>query len=334
MNGTSASGAEKAATLLISLGPEISAAVLKELREAEVEQITMEISSTDRVGTDERQAVIAEAHQLAVARRFISSGGFEYAHQMLREAFGEERAQVVMDRLAENLRPEPLAFLRSTDSSLLASIIENEPPQAIGLILAHLPATKAFDVLRRLPTATQVEVATRIATLEQTHTDVVMTIDAVLRRQMSSLMTSERSSAGGLKQLVEILGNADRTGERALLEAMDQQNPELAEAIRNEMFVFENIGDLDDHALQRLLRQLDSKDLVVALRSATELMRERIFQNLSARAAQALREDMEASQPVRQKQIDEAQERVVAIARQLDEAGEISIRQGAEDALI
>ncbi|MEA2638998.1 MAG: flagellar motor switch protein FliG, partial [Chloroflexota bacterium] len=212
--------------------------------------------------------------------------------------------------------------------------LTDEQPQTIALILSHLPATKAFDVLYRLPPDTRADVAMRIATMEQTPAEVIEEVAGILQNRMSSVLNGRHSSAGGVEHLVAILTKADRTTEHAILQYLDQNSPELAETVRLLIFVFEDIGQLDDAALQRLLREVDPRDLAVALRTSSELMRERVFHNLSTRAAESLREDMDLSPPVRQRQIEEAQQRIVSIARRLDEAGEIIIQRGSDNVLI
>lgn len=332
MSDLELTGARKAAALLVSLGADASADVLKQLRDREIEQLTMEILSMDQVTEDMRRSVLYECYQLGLGRRFISRGGFDYAREMLTQALGDKKSNEIVTRLADTLRPQPLAFLQTIDTFQLVSFLAEEHPQTVALILAHLQPSKALDVLRHLPGETRAEVAMRIATMEQTPTEVLEAVESVLRSRLSTIVVGHHSSAGGVNHLVGILSRADRATERAILEYLDEHNPELSEAVRKLLFVFEDIVKLDDHSLQRLLRETDTRDLAVALRSASEELQERVFQNVSTRAAEALREDMDVAQPVRPRQVDEAKQRILAAARRLEEAGEIVIRQESEDA--
>jgi flagellar motor switch protein FliG len=327
-------GLQKAAFLMIALGSEASANVLKQLRDREIEQLATEILGTDQIPDDARRAVLQECYQLGLGRRFLSSGGYDYAHEMLAQALGDQRSQEIISRLSETQRPQPLSFLRLIDPFQLVSFLQEEHPQTIALILAHLSPARAFEVLHRLPAEIQPEVAMRVATMEQTPTEVLEAVETVLRGRLSSISVGRHSSAGGVEHLAAILNKADRATERAVLEHLDSNSPELAETVRKLIFVFEDIAKLDDPSIQRLLREVDHKELALGLRTASDQLRERMFQNLSSRAADSLREDMEVSQPVRQRQIEEAQQNIVAAARRLDEAGEIVIQRGAENALI
>jgi flagellar motor switch protein FliG len=327
-------GKQKAAVLLIQMGPEASAAVLKQLREPEIEQLTLEILSMDQVSDDVNREVLAEGHSLALASRFLSTGGFGYAQEMLGRALGPEKAAEIISRLAATLQPHHFDFLKDTDPSQLATFIQEEHPQAIALILAHLPSATASRVLASLPAELQAEVAMRIATMERTLPEVIEGIEQVLRQRLARVVFSETSQAGGLDSLVKILGNVDRSTERSVLEYLDQHNADLAGEVRKLMFAFDNLVALDDSALQRILRDVDARDLPLALRGAPDELRDRIFKNVSARAADMLREDMAVAGQVRRRQVEEAQQRIVTVARRLEEAGEIVIQRGGDDVLV
>jgi flagellar motor switch protein FliG len=240
----------------------------------------------------------------------------------------------IIDRLSTGLKPQQFDFLQGTDSAQLASFIQEEQPQAIALILAHLPATRSAEVLSHLPSEIQQTVAFRIATLERTAPGVIEGVEAVLRKRLSGFINHDRSSAGGIDYLVKLLSRVDRTTERAILEHLEANAPALAEEVRNLMFVFDNLRQLDDQSMQRLLREVDSKDLAIALRTANDDLKEQIFRNLSSRAVEMLKEEIEMGKPVRQLQIVESQQKVVSIARRLDEAGEIVIQRGNENAFV
>jgi flagellar motor switch protein FliG len=327
-------GRQKAAVLLIALGPDNSANVLKRLREPEIEEITLEILSMEQVSDELRRAVIQEGYNMALASRYLSTGGLHYAEDMLNRALGPEKAGEFISRIAATLRPQHFAFLRETDPQQLASFLQEEQPQAIALILAHLPPLHAARVLAALPADVQPEVAMRVATMERTLPEVIEGVEAVLRQRLSRLLTSDYSVAGGVDSLVKILGNVDRHTERGILEYLDAHDPELAEEVRKQMFSFENLIELDDQGLQRVLREVDARDLALALRGANEQLKERIFRNISARAAEMLQEDMAVSGPVRRLQVEEAQQRIVNVARRLEQTGEIVIQRGADDVLL
>jgi flagellar motor switch protein FliG len=327
-------GRQKAALLLIALGVEYSSAVLKELGEHEVEQLAVEVIAADHVPEKLQQDVVAECYQMALANRFLRVGGFSYAERMLARALGDQRAVAIIDRLASSMRPQRFEFLQGTDAFQLASFIQDEQPQAIALILAHLSPARSAEVLAHLPPETQRSVALRIATLERTAPGVIEGVEAVLRKRLSGFISNDRTSAGGVAYLVKMLTRVDRPTERAILDHLESTAPALAEEVRNQMFVFENLLQLDDQSMQRLLRDVDSKDLAIALRAASENLKEAIFRNLSSRAAEMLKEEIEMGRPVRQRQIGEAQQQVVSIARRLDEAGEIVIQRGNENALV
>jgi flagellar motor switch protein FliG len=328
------SGRQKAAVLLISLGSECSAGVLKQLHEHEIEQLALEVVSTNSVTEEVRHQVLVECYGMGVASKYFGTGGADYAEEILREALGDDRASEMMSRLAANLQPGPFDFLRGTDPAQLASFIQDEQPQAVALILAHLPPSMASRVLASLPTEIQADVAMRIATMERTAPEIIEGVERVLRHRLSAIITNDYSSAGGVDYLVKLLTNSDRGTERIILEYLDQHNPELADEVRQHMFVFDNLTQLDDHSLQRVLREVDSRDLSMALRVAGEHLRERVYRNLSTRAATMLREDMEVAGPVRVRQVEEAQQRVATIVRQLEEAGDIVIQRGTEDVLV
>ncbi|MBX5491503.1 MAG: flagellar motor switch protein FliG [Chloroflexi bacterium] len=334
MSSDKLSGRQKAAVLLIALGPENSANVLKRLREPEIEEITLEILSMEQVSDEVRRAVIQESYNMALASRYLSSGGLQYAEDMLNRALGPEKAGEFISRIAATLRPQHFAFLRETDPAQLANFLQEEQPQAIALILAHLPPTHAARVLSALPADIQPEIGMRVATMERTLPEVIEGVESVLRQRLSRLLTSDYSAVGGVDSLVKILANVDRHTERGILEYLDAHDPELAEEVRKQMFSFENLVELDDHGLQRVLREVDARDLALALRGANEQLKERVFRNISARAAEMLQEDMAVSGPVRRIQVEEAQQRIVNVARRLEQAGEIVIQRGADDVLL
>jgi flagellar motor switch protein FliG len=327
-------GREKAAALLIALGSEISAEVLKHFKETEIEALTLEIFQLEKMSEETKSQVLEECYHMAVAREFITSGGADYAREMLVRALGKEKAQEVIDRMAIARRPHRFAFARDSDPSQLAQFVGSEHPQTIALILSHLQPMQAAQIMAHLSPDTRTEVALRIATMDRTPPEVVDQVEEVLKRKLSSVISRDFTSTGGTQFLVNMLTTVDRGTEKQILEYLDGANAELAAEVRKLMFVFDDLVRLDDRSLQRVLRDVDSKDLSLAMRGTSEELQERIFRNQSTRAAQALREEMEIGGPVRLRQVEEAQQRIVNIVRKLEDSEEIVVQRGGEDVLV
>jgi len=329
----SLTGRQKAAILLVSLGPDLAAQILKRLTDEEIEDITLEIATLEKVPPELREEVIGEFYHLALAQQYISQGGVDYARQLLERALGPHRAQEIISRLSATLEITPFESLRRADPLQLVNFIQSEHPQTIALILSYLRPEQAAVVLGNLPESVRGEVAMRVALMDRTSPEIVKEIEAVLERKISNFLTTQDfTRVGGKKKLVEILNKSDRGTERSILEALEERDPELAEEIKSEMFVFEDIITLDDRAIQLVLRQVDMKDLALALKGASPELQDKIFHNVSQRAAQMIKEDMEYMGPVRARVVNEAQQKIVNTIRRLEEAGEIIIvRGGGED---
>lgn len=327
-------GRKKAAILLVSMGTEASAAVFKHLRQDEIDELTLEIASLGTVAAERKTEVMQEFYDTAIAQDYISEGGLDYARALLERALGADKANEVMSRLSAAIQVSPFEFLRRTDASQILNVIANEHPQTIALILAYMPADTAAQVISALPPELQSEVAMRVAIMDRTAPEVVREIERVLERKLSSVLTQDFTSAGGIKSLVEVLNQVDRSTERTILESLDEQNPELADEVRKLMFVFEDILMLDDRSIQQVLREVENKELGLALKGTTEEVRDKIFRNMSERAAAIIKEDLQFMGPVRLKQVEEAQQRVVTIIRKLEDAGQIVVARSGEDELI
>ncbi len=327
-------GRQKAAILLVSLGTDASAEVFKHLRPDEIDELTLEIAGMGHIPQERKQAVVEEFYEVAVAQEYIAEGGLEYARDILQKALGEQRANEVMARLSSSIQVSPFEFLRRTDASQILNVIANEHPQTIALILAYLPADTAAQVVSSLPDDVQADVAMRIALMDRTAPEVIREIERVLERKLSSVITQDFTSAGGLRSLVDLLNQVDRATERTIVESLEEQNPELADEVRRMMFLFEDIVVLDDRSIQQVLREVDTKELSVALKGVTPEVQDAIFRNMSERAATNIKEELEFMGPVRVKQVEEAQQKVVAVIRRLEEAGTIVIIRGAEDQLV
>ncbi len=327
-------GKEKAAVLLVSLGPELSSQVFRHLREEEIEELTYEIASLDKVMPEIREKVAVEFSQLAQARRYITQGGIEQAKEILEKALGAQKATEIIQRLTASLQVRPFDFARKTDPAQLLNFIQHEHPQTISLILAYLHPEQAAIILSALPGESQVEVAKRLAILDRTSPEVLEEIEATLEKKLSSFATQDFTMAGGLETAVGILNRVDRSTEKTIMEALEEDDPELAEEIKKRMFVFEDIVTLDDRSIQRVLREVDSRELALALKAASEEVAARIYKNMSKRAADMMKEDIEYMGPVRLRDVEEAQQKIVSIIRKLEEAGEIIVARGGEDEII
>ncbi|WP_027338688.1 flagellar motor switch protein FliG [Halonatronum saccharophilum] len=327
-------GKEKAAILLVSLGPDASAEVFKHLSDEEIEDLTLEIANLDKVSTEVKDEVLNEFHQMCVAYDYISHGGMDYAKEVLEKALGASKANNIIDRLTASLQVRPFDQLRKTDPSQILNFIQNEHPQTIALILAYLDSEQSALILSALPYDKQTEVAKRIATMERTTPDIIKEVERVLEQKLSSLMTNEYTVAGGIDSIVDILNLADRATEKKILEDLDEGDPELAETIRQKMFVFEDITLLADRDIQILLRQVDTDDLSLALKTVSDEVADKIFNNQSKRAAEMLKEDIEFLGPVRISDVEEAQQKIVNEIRKLEDAGEIIVNRGGEDEVV
>ena len=328
------SGKEKAAVLMVSLGPGLSASIFKHLKGNEIEDLTLAIAGLKRVPPELRDEVMEEFHELIQAREYLEQGGIEYARALLEKALGPERAEDIIKRLTASLAIRPFDFARKTDPGQLLNFIQNEHPQTIALILAYLHPEQAGLILSSLSPELQVDVARRVAKLDRTNPEVLQEIESTLEQRLSAFVMDDYTVAGGIESIVDILNMVDRTTEKTILDSLEEEEPELAEEIRKRMFVFEDIILLDDRSIQKVLREVDSKDLAMALKTASEEVSARIYKNMSKRAAEMLREDIEYMGPVRLRDIEETQQKIVAIIRRLEDMGEIIIARGGEDEVI
>ena len=327
-------GRQKAALLLISLGPEVAASVYKNLSEEEVERLTLEISSVKKVESSVKEDVIEEFHNIAIAQDYISQGGIGYAKTVLEKALGKNHAQAILNRLTSSLQVRPFDFARRADPAQLLNFIQNEHPQTIALILSYLEPEQAGVILSSLPQEVQADIARRIATMDSTSPEVISEIESVLERKLSSTVTQDFSETGGVGAVVEVLNGVDRTTEKTILDALEEQDPALAEEIKKRMFVFEDIVTLDNRSIQRIIRECENEDLILSLKVSSEEVQKILFGNMSQRMAESFREEIEVMGPVRLRDVEEAQTRIVGIIRKLEDAGEIIIARGGGDDVI
>ncbi len=327
-------GRRKAAILLVTMGPERAAKVLKNLEDSEVEALTIEIANLGKVSNEERKIVLEEFQNLTKARELLISGGIDYAKEMLIKAFGPEKAMQIIERLVSNLAVKPFEFMRTADVVQIVNFLQSEHPQTIALVLSFLDPRTAAQVLGALPENLQIEVIKRISLLERASPDVVKEVEKLLEKKFAGVATQTMSAVGGLDTAAEIMNSLDRSTEKTIMERLTYESPELAEEIRRRMFVFEDILKIDDRAVQLVLREVNMQDLAVALKGASEELKQKILNNMSKRAQQLLKDEMEFMGPVRVKDVEEAQQKIINIIRRLEEAGEIVISRGGGEELI
>lgn len=327
-------GVQKAAVLLITLGPEKSASIFKHLKEEEIEELTLEIANTRSISPQEKEDVLNEFYQVCLAQQYIAEGGIGWAKELLEKALGEQKAQDVITKLTASLQVRPFEFIRKTDPSQVLNFIQDEHPQTIAMILSYLSPTQSAMILGALTPEKQADVAKRIAMMDRTSPDVIKEVERVLERKLSSLLNQDYTIVGGVDAIVDILNTVDRGTEKHIMESLEIEQPELADEIRKKMFVFEDILLLDDRAIQRVLRDVDNNDLGIALKGANEEVQNVIFKNLSKRLSAMIKEDMEFMGPVRMKDVEEAQQKIVGIIRKLEDSAEIVISRGGGDEII
>jgi flagellar motor switch protein FliG len=328
-------GIKKAAILLISLGPEISSQILRMLPDRLIQKVTYEIANTEYVEPQETEKVISDFMEMASAREYILDGGIDYAKNLLTKAIGTTRAKEIMEVLNQiQEREKQFAMLRKADTNQLANLLLSEHPQTVALIMCYIQPEKAADILSMFSNELQAEIAERIGVINNTSPKVIKKIEAILQNKFSSTVDNDQENIGGVKTLVEILNSVDRTTEKNILSDLEKTQPELAELVKSNLFVFEDLITLDTNSIQRVLREVNNEELVLALKGASEEVTSVLFANLSKRAAETIREDIEYMGPVRLSAVEEAQQRIVGVIRRLEDSGEIIIGRGDSDSLI
>ena len=328
------SGLQKSAILLIALGPEKSANIFKHLKEEEIEELTLEIANTRSITPQIKEGIIEEFYQVCLAQQYIAEGGIGYAKELLEKALGAEKAMSVIGKLTASLQVKPFEFVRKTDASQLLNFIQDEHPQTIALILSYLSPLQASMIISALPPERQADVAKRVAMMDRTSPDIIKEVEKILESKLANLVNQDYTIIGGVDAVVEILNAVDRGTEKHIMETLEIEEPELADEIRKKMFVFEDILLLDDRSIQRVLRDVDNNDLAVALKGSNENVQAAIFNNLSKRLAAMIKEDMEYMGPVRMKDVEEAQQKIVNIIRKLEDSAEIVISRGGGDEIV
>ena len=331
---TELSGKAKVAMLLIALGREKATKIFKYLKEEEVEDLTLEIASINAVTPEEKSEIIDEFYNLCLAQDYIAEGGISYAQTLLEEAMGTDKANDLISRLTMSLQVKPFEFARKADAAQLLNFIQDEHPQTIALILSYLKPTQAAQLISGLSKDKQAQVAKRIATMDRTSPDIIREVEKVLETKVSTMMNQDYASVGGVDSIVEILNAVDRGTEKNILETLEIEDINLADEIRNKMFVFEDIIKLDNRSIQRVLREVDNSTLAVALKGSNEQVKEIVLNNVSKRLAEMVVEEIQFMGPVRLRDVEEAQQKIVAIIRKLEDQKEIILSRGGGDDVI
>lgn len=325
---------QKAAAIIISLGSEKASSVYKFLKDDEIEQLTIEIAKLERLSPQDMQEIIGDFHKLCITQKVLAEGGVDYARDVLEKAFGQQTAMSLMERVSRNLRTKSFDFLRKTDYKNLYALIQNEHPQAIALILSYASADQASHIIAELPQDKKVDVVKRIATMDRANPEMVKIVEKTLEKKFVTILSVDLMEVGGVSYVADVMNHVDRQTEKHIFDQLTDNDPSLAEQIRKLMFVFEDIVHLDNMSVQRFIRDVDTKDLAVALKAANQEVQNIIFQNMSSRMSETLRTEMEYLHNVRIRDVDEAQQRIVGTIRKLEEAGELVISKGGKDDMI
>ncbi len=328
------SGLRKAAILLVSLGSEISAQIFKHLNDQEVEKLSMEIARLERIEPETRHEVLDEFNEMLRAQEFISKGGMDTAQEILEKAMGSQEAKDIIDRLTTSQEVRPFDFIRQAEPEHILNFIQEEHPQTIALVLAYLDAETSSAIMEQLPMEIQADVSKRIALMDRTSPEMIREVERVLERKLSSLVNEEYAATGGIEAIVEMLNEASRGTAQSILESLEEDDPELAEDIRRQLFVFEDITQLSDQDVQTVLREVDQEELTLALKAVDEEVQEKVFSNMSQRASSMVEEELEYMGPVRVSDVEEAQQGVVNVIRRLENEGQIVVVRGGEEEII
>ncbi|MFP4145479.1 MAG: flagellar motor switch protein FliG [Phycisphaeraceae bacterium] len=319
------SGVRKAAILLLALSQESSAALLRQLPPKAVEEVTRELASLGSIPGEVRQRVLREYYDLAVAQTWMNEGGLDYAKALLSRSLDPKEADRILQQISQQVRRTPFAFLQKAETQNLLTFIQDEHPQTIALIVSHLPHHKASEILGGLPTPKQIEVVKRVANMDQTNPEVINEVEKGLEARLANMLNQSFEKIGGVDTVAEMLNLVDRTTEKGIMEGLEAEDPDLVEEIRRLMFVFEDILLVNDKGIQAVLKEIDNDELALALKTASDELRDKIFTNMSERAARLIEEDMEYMGPVRVSDVEAAQQRIVDVVRRLEDAGEIII---------
>jgi len=327
-------GIQKVAVLLVALGPEVSVEVFKQLTEPEIDHLTMEIANVRQLKSSQTERVLNEFYEMILAEDYLSEGGLDYAKVILEKALGKEKAMDTIGRLTSRLQVKPFNFARRADPNQILNILQHEHSQTIALVLSYLDSKQSSQIISQLPPEKQTEVARRIALMESTSPEIINQVEQILERKLTATGRQDYTSTGGVEAIVKVLSKVDRGTEKSILSKLEIDSPELVEEIKKRMFVFEDIVYLDTRSIQRVIREIDDTNLSYALKVASEEVKTVLYRNMSARRADTLREEIEFMGPVKLKDVEESQARIVTMIRSLEEKGEIVVARGGGDDVI
>ncbi len=325
---------QKAAAVVISLGSDRASEVYKYLKEEEVEQLSLEIAKLDRISPEEMQETIEDFYGLCVTQKVINEGGVIYAKDILEKAFGAQQAASYMERLSKSLQSKAFEFIRKADYKSLQMMLQNEHPQTIALVLSYARSEQAAQIIAELPRTIQLDVIQRIAQLDRVSPEMIHVVESILENRFSSIVSSDQVEVGGVSYIAEIMNRVDRSTEKYIFDELGEKDAALADQIHKLMFVFEDIVNLDSMAVQRFIREVETKDLAVALKGANEDVKQVIFQNMSSRVRESIEQDIQFLHNIRMRDVEEAQQKIVDVIRQLEESGQIVIAKGEGDELL
>ncbi|MCI8721375.1 MAG: flagellar motor switch protein FliG [Oscillospiraceae bacterium] len=327
-------GAQKAAAVVVSLGADKASLIYQYIDASDLETLTLEVARLGMLDAQQTEDVLSEFYQNCMTQKAVTEGGLEYARTVLEKAFGAATATSLLEKVTKSLKNREFAFLDKADVKSLYSALQNERPQTVALVLSYVDPSKAAGVIEQLPPERQVRVVESIATMESASPAAVKIIEAEMEKKFSSMLTTSNVKVGGIDYVAGIMNNLDRSSEKAIFDRLGVNNAELADEIRKRMFVFEDIVTMDDRSVQRFVRDCDPRDLVLALKSANGDVSNKLFMNMSARMAESIRDDLEITTNVRMKDVEDAQQRIVGIIRDLEEKNEIVILKGGKDDII
>ena len=325
---------QKAAIVITSIGAENAAHVYKRLSDEEVEKLTFEVSSLPYMDINQVDAVLNEFYELCLTQKVITEGGIDYARQVLEKAYGPEMAQKLMEKVSKSMQTKAFEFVRKSDYKNLLAIIQNEHPQTIALVLSYVNSEQASAVLQELPREKRVEVVERIAKMESASPETVKAIESTLERKFAAVVSMDLTEVGGINYVADVLNKVDRGTEKYIFDELSARDPALVEEIKKKMFVFEDILSLDSMSIQRFIRDVETKDLAIAIKGSNSEVAATLYANMPQRMQESIQQEIEYLHNVRMRDVDEAQQRIVGIIRHLEEEGELVIGKGGEDEII
>ena len=325
---------QKAAAVIVSLGADKASGLYQYMEAEEIEALTLEVARLGMLDSEQTEAVLTEFYQNCMTSKAVTEGGLEYARTVLEKAFGNQTALALLEKVTKSLKNREFAFLDKADVKSLFSALQNERPQTVALVLSYVDPDKAAGVIEQLEPQRQIRVVEAIATMESASPAAIKTVEAEMERKFSSIITQSNVKVGGIDYVAGIMNNLDRSSEKSIFDGLSAHNADLADEIRKRMFVFEDIITMDDRSVQRFVRDCDPKDLVLALKTANTDVASKLFTNMSARMAESIRDDLEVTTNVRMKDVEDAQQRIVSVIRDLEERNEIIIMKGGKDDII